>query len=338
MTQYRQVYTRENSLIAIQIWEEHQCRRLQDRAGGVAPLSIFDIRGGVARVYYRTDTTDVWERIILGAAECAPGFISRMMREFGEQLDRLEPVWKKGVVGSTSELEELFDTAVEAWVGVSISYFLPTISSLSQEEQGLGMTLRQRSVDFLERTDHVVQDTLHALYPELGELVKYLLISDMSSGILPEREVLEQRQEHCVYYNFEFFVDTDLETLARRQGIVIVVEPLPSSMVEIIGQTAMGGRVEGIVRVIRQKSQIPLLQEGEILVTAMTTPDYLPAMQRAAAFVTDEGGIMCHAAIVAREFSKPCIVGTRIAMRALQDGDRVEVDGERGIVRILEKN
>ena len=61
----------------------------------------------------------------------------------------------------------------------------------------------------------------------------------------------------------------------------------------------------------------------------------MPAMEKAAAFVTDEGGITCHAAIVAREMKKPCIIGTKIATKVLKDGDLVEVDAEKGIVRIL---
>jgi pyruvate,water dikinase len=67
----------------------------------------------------------------------------------------------------------------------------------------------------------------------------------------------------------------------------------------------------------------------------MTRPDYLPAMQKASAFVTDEGGITCHAAIIAREMKKPCIIGTKIASKIIKDGDMVEVDADKGVVRIL---
>lgn len=69
----------------------------------------------------------------------------------------------------------------------------------------------------------------------------------------------------------------------------------------------------------------------------MTLPDLLPAMKKASAFVTDEGGVMCHAAIIARELKKPCIIGTRIATQFLKDGDLVEVDAEKGIVKILKR-
>ena len=69
----------------------------------------------------------------------------------------------------------------------------------------------------------------------------------------------------------------------------------------------------------------------------MIKPDYLSAMKKAVAFVTDEGGITCHAAIVARELNKPCIIGTKIATKVLKDGDEVEVDADKGVVKILKR-
>lgn len=81
--------------------------------------------------------------------------------------------------------------------------------------------------------------------------------------------------------------------------------------------------------------QISLFQEGEILVSPMTIPDFLPAMKKAAAFVTDEGGILCHAAIVARELNKPCVVGTKFATQVLKDGDLITVDATNGIITLL---
>ena len=77
--------------------------------------------------------------------------------------------------------------------------------------------------------------------------------------------------------------------------------------------------------------------KGNILVSIATSPQLLPAMKRASAFVTDVGGITCHAAIVSRELKKPCVVGTKIATKVLRDGDSVEVDANKGVVKILKK-
>jgi pyruvate,water dikinase len=76
-------------------------------------------------------------------------------------------------------------------------------------------------------------------------------------------------------------------------------------------------------------------KEGEILVARTTSPDMIPAVKKAKAIVTEVGGLLCHAAIVAREFGIPCIIGTDMVTRILKDGDLVEVDAEKGIVRKL---
>ena len=74
-------------------------------------------------------------------------------------------------------------------------------------------------------------------------------------------------------------------------------------------------------------------EEVFVLVTSMTRPEMVVAMEKAAAIVTDEGGITSHAAIVSRELKIPCIIGTKIATRILKNGDLVEVDAFKGIVR-----
>lgn len=78
-------------------------------------------------------------------------------------------------------------------------------------------------------------------------------------------------------------------------------------------------------------------RKNEILVTSMTTPEFVPLIKRAKAVVTDEGGLLCHAAIVSRELKKPCVIGTKIATKVLKDGNLVEVDANNGVVKILRK-
>jgi len=75
------------------------------------------------------------------------------------------------------------------------------------------------------------------------------------------------------------------------------------------------------------------VEKGDILVSQATSPDLLPAMRKAGAMVTNTGGLICHAAITSRELKIPCIVGTKNATYIFKDGDRVEVDATKGIVR-----
>lgn len=99
------------------------------------------------------------------------------------------------------------------------------------------------------------------------------------------------------------------------------------------GLAAAPGTATGPARVLSSPAQAAELHDGDILVAAMTNPDWLPALSRATAVVTDSGGITCHAAIVARELGVPCVVGTRTATARLSDGAIVTVDGTTGEVR-----
>ncbi|MHB8604068.1 MAG: phosphoenolpyruvate synthase [Thermoplasmatota archaeon] len=98
------------------------------------------------------------------------------------------------------------------------------------------------------------------------------------------------------------------------------------------GLGASPGRASGKVAIVEDVTQLDKCADGDILVTQMTTPDMVPAMRRAAAIVTDEGGVTCHAAIVSRELGVPCVVGTKEATKKLKDGLVITVDGEKGHV------
>jgi len=105
-----------------------------------------------------------------------------------------------------------------------------------------------------------------------------------------------------------------------------------SRTVLLTGLAASPGRAWGRVRVLASPDEEDKLQPGEVLVAPMTSPDWVPIMRRAAALVTDGGGMTCHAAIVSRELGLPCVVGTRNATTVLRDGETVTVDGARGEV------
>lgn len=102
-----------------------------------------------------------------------------------------------------------------------------------------------------------------------------------------------------------------------------------------IGQVAMVGKAKGTVKIVNGDMDLEKMKEGDVLVSRLTNPNLLPAMKKASAIVTDAGGLACHAAIVARELKKPCVVGTKIATQIFKDGDLVEVDAVKGIVKKL---
>ncbi len=92
------------------------------------------------------------------------------------------------------------------------------------------------------------------------------------------------------------------------------------------------GKVRIVFDPIRDK-----FSKGEILVSGMTRPEFVPLMKKAKAIITNEGGITTHAAIVSRELKIPCIIGTKVATDILKNGDLVELNTEKGVVKILNK-
>jgi pyruvate,water dikinase len=104
---------------------------------------------------------------------------------------------------------------------------------------------------------------------------------------------------------------------------------------EVRGFAASMGVVEGTARIVKSVDEISRLQRGDILVCQVTNPTWAPIFQRISAAVSDIGGSMSHAAIVAREYGLPAVVGTGNATSKIKDGQRIRVDGGRGVVTLL---
>ena len=113
---------------------------------------------------------------------------------------------------------------------------------------------------------------------------------------------------------------------------VRAAEPSEPQTVLLRGLGGAPGSASGAARVLTSLADAANLNDGDVLVTHMTSPDWLPLLRRAAAVVTDSGGMTCHAAIVSRELGIPCVVGTGEATRRLRDGEIVTVDATRGVV------
>ncbi|MBC8500285.1 MAG: hypothetical protein ISS25_02625 [Nanoarchaeota archaeon] len=145
----------------------------------------------------------------------------------------------------------------------------------------------------------------------------------------------EERMKHFIVYmkreeddmKFEVYTGKEYKEFMDVYYRNFVLES------DIHGTCASQGSALGTVKVCKTRDDLDKVDKGDVLVASMTRPEFVPAMKKASAIVTDEGGITCHAAIVARELNKPCVIGTKIATKALKDGDLVEVKANHGIVK-----
>ena len=163
----------------------------------------------------------------------------------------------------------------------------------------------------------------------------HLIFDELSKALLEKKDfraLIKDRQKGYAHWFKEGHLTVYGSKMAPKISAMAVGKETTS---KISGFSASKGKAKGRVCIVYHRGEFGKLKIGDILVTAMTHQEFLPIMKKAKAIVTDEGGITCHASIVSRELGIPCIIGTKIATRVLKDGDLVEVDANKGIVRKL---
>lgn len=170
------------------------------------------------------------------------------------------------------------------------------------------------------------------------EQMRFLAPEDFRQALINQRDfshITSDRQRYSIqlcHANQSVFF-SGLEAQHIRKRLTFTQPQTTVGQTDTLkGQPAFNGKVKGRVKIINTIPEMVKMHVGNVLVSHMTNPGIVPVMKQASAIVTDLGGITCHAAIVARELKKPCVIGTRIATQVLRDGDMVEVDATRGIV------
>jgi len=201
---------------------------------------------------------------------------------------------------------------------------------------------KNQRLDILFKSDFLINPLLQTLATLMGISFMQLvhlrykeIINWFDTKELPNKEDINKRIKSYSLY----LKAGKITLLTDRSKYLHLASEQSNQAIQfkkmIKGTVARRGKVTGQVRLVFFSEDIIRVKKGEILVTTMTRPDMIVGMEKAAAFVTDQGGMLSHAAIIAREMGKPCIVGTKIATHILKDGDLVEVDAEKGIVKLL---
>ncbi len=172
--------------------------------------------------------------------------------------------------------------------------------------------------------------------------VIYTVYDDFKTGDYREpdfKEKLEKRKKGFIIYFGRKKSEIDyVDFNEAKQEIYREMFGVNEDINEIRGNIANKGYAKGEAKIILSASDFSKFGEKDILVTSMTRPEFVPLMKKASAVITDEGGITSHAAILSRELNKPCIIGTKNATNILKDKDLIEVDANKGIIKILEKS
>ena len=246
-------------------------------------------------------------------------------------------------LGAPPGASAVFEALSHGETGDAGSTELPSLSDVPPELRRLGRLTRQFTFWKSERLDvmaladarllghyRAAANALDATLEAIFGLTRDELDAALDAGELhmPSAQIVARAADYCL-------VLAD-GTIAFYESAPRVAATGDEATVGTIlqGTPASAGSTSGIVRIVRSLDDLRHVDAGDVLVTPMTRPEYGVALDRAAAFVTDEGGLQCHAAIIAREMKKPCVIATTNATSVLREGMTVAIDGLKGTVEV----
>lgn len=293
------------------------------------PLFISTPQKGVAIYYNFTDPKQNLQTLI-DFLENHLTWLENEKIRFDDACRTLR-MWMKGGAQDFKGIAEL-NHAI--WPMVAVANVLG-----STETYAVSQALRQRCIQIREESDDVLHPSLTYLNTILAKYFnihdpRQILLSEFLNSSIPATGVIQQREMGWLYHNGILALDVrsyldehniHIEDISQEHGDALT------------GTIACKGVATGRAKVIFELSELDRVQPGDVLVTPMTTPEMIPALKKASAIITDEGGITCHAAIVSRELHIPCLIGTRTATQRIHDGDLLEVDADHGRVNVLQK-
>lgn len=264
--------------------------------------------------------------------EEAEMFLSKILKEKekrNEELKKREHDLKENMAEYVAWFDSLGEE--EKYIAAYIQFVMELRDIRKDSIAKLQTIIGEIANEMLTRAGIPI-DNAYALTPaECGKGVEYL--KNAKDEILKRREGFAGLLDSSGAHGTEI---GDFDSLLKECNDLLVKRKINQKTFN--GQVANKGRVTGVVRVVLDSHNDKGFEKGDILVTSMTRPEFVPLMKMSAAVITNEGGITCHAAIISRELKKPCIIGTKIATQVLKDGDLVEVDADHGVVRILERS
>ena len=274
-----------------------------------------------------------------------------------KSLDVIEKTLQNNFSSFINNSASVSDTLIaeKEKLQISIEKHEKWLSTLTKNEKEVAdylqviMKTRDRRKNFFAKGLTIIYRIAEKMFSEVGlpfDLIPFYTMKELNMGIeylKKSAKNLEDRKN-----GFQLLIPCSDNVKMLEFPIDQAVEEVNTYFVsshstggtnEVLkGQIGSKGNVRGKVRIVLNVNSDHGFQNGEILVTGMTRPEYVPLMKKASGVVTDEGGITCHAAIISRELGMPCVIGTKIATRMFKTGDLVEVDANNGLVRMLEKS
>ncbi len=336
---FQKSYSRDTTLFMQGLWARGLTQLSKEKFGWDNPYLPFIahfMNDGVVEIWEHKKAIEWFLNTLLDENRNGMEFLEKVFKEYVDLLGQLKKLHQKKFLDTRKDIERYTELVYQASLDMTLFFYVGVDKRSPSKAKKLSIQARKLG-DFFAENDVFVRNNISRRGKISKELAGVVLSAEFIK--IPAKANLEKRLSRYLMIDGSVTYSGSLDTLMKEHGEYVFEKngALTGKVGEVAGQPAYKGVARGLVRIVRKQSHLEKVKKGDILVAPMTTPDFLPAMDRAAAFVTDEGGVTCHAAIVSREMEKPCVIGTKYATEVLRDGDLVEVDANKGVVRILKK-
>lgn len=310
----------------------------QELFGTQIPTILLTIENGITAAYLPVKEYEEFGTYLADKLLKDPSLIAQWAENFKLAADKLTLKFKISAeeLQQQSAIEELlqaytlygaYQVACKAAVNFLHQDIFEEASKAFEEARKYSETIYKDA----EKLNNILISISQTQYSD-AQLYGITLTELLSNDV--DKTILEKRHKKSAVVwtkdGFDFLYENDVDSIKKSWIADLSGDSLK-------GTPAFEGVIKGKCKIIHDFNDAQINQ-GEILVTGMTDPNAVPLMKKAAAIITDAGGMLCHAAIVSRELEIPCIVGTKVATQILTDGMQVEVDANIGLITILNKN
>ncbi len=342
MVFYKKAFSRDFSLVSLEIWWRGEVKNekiwTRERQPFL-PYIVFEKKKDTVDSFYDPRGISWIKHLLLERINDDKNFLFYLEKNFFEGFSLLKNIFDVRSRLNHSELCNYFHLYEKNYIWFEAVWWLWDMTGSELKGVILPETLKQlreNTQDFVPKSEQLIKNSLENIYSEISNYIKVLRISEIEKNQIPDVSEFIKREQGYYFTDDKLFVGSNYRDIERMYNLKF--EKINTDNISnFIGEVAYKGKVSGRVKLILSLKNINKVEDGDVLVSTMTLPDFFPAIKKAVAIITDEGGLLSHAAIIARELKKPCIIGAKIAVQVLKDGDLVEVDADNGIVKILKR-
>lgn len=332
--EYKLVYTRDEYLMDVQFWfygEYVAFPKHINNATYFNPLYHYKKGNGI-KVYYDMNNDDTDDKPMYNYFTAHPKKIELLEKKWSNYKEQLNKLLKNP---KTKDFKKIF-------LLMANTFSMVVITNMVGKSKAVPKNVAKRAYEIRSKNDHLTYNVTKIMIKLAKQMIKkentkylkYMTVEEILGTEKINLNKLKERFDEFIFFEGKVYPGNQLKTFKSKFKIKFIEDKINKTKInELKGNIACKGIAKGKVKIILELKDLHKVKKGDILITTMTTPNMVPAMERCCAIVTDEGGLTCHAAIVARELGKPCIVGTKHATKIFKDNDLVIVDANKGIVK-----